>query len=128
MLNSFSNRLVLSKNILTHLGKTEKLYKTFITLTNHKPDEALYTIFKEAGCAILDLIVLSGKLGLLKSADLFSKIEKGGALTSEEIIALSGLKEGKKLGDLIEKMKRLEFTGAIKNKTSAMKLLKIDNS
>lgn len=126
LLGSFSNKLVLSKNILTQIGKTEKLYKTFVAANAGKPDGKLYNLYKEAGCALLDLIVLSGNMGLLKSVDLFQKIEKNGLLSSEEIMTHSGFREGKKLGDLIEKMKMLEFTGAVKNKASAIKLLKAE--
>ena len=117
------NRLRLSRVIRERLKITHKLlHKT------KKQDifsqKNLFDTFFKAKDAAFDLLILSGNTKLLGRFERFRKIWKRSLLTSEEIMDLTELKGGVKLGKLIYELKKMQFEGRLKTKRQAVKLLR----
>ena len=89
--------------------------------------ENLFNTFFKAKDAAFDLLMLSGNIKLLSQLERFKKIWKRSFLTSEEIMDITGLKGGVKLGKLIYGLKKMHFGGKLKTKKEAEEwLLKAD--
>ncbi|MFA4829138.1 MAG: hypothetical protein WC855_06760 [Thermodesulfovibrionales bacterium] len=118
------NRLRLSRSILERLKMINKLASIHHSLfTSSK----MFDAFSEAKDALLDILILTGNVKLLKHAEQFKKIWKKSFLNAEEIMKASGLKSGVELGKLIYRLKKMEFEGKLKTKKEAKKqLLKAD--
>ncbi|MDP2168561.1 MAG: hypothetical protein Q8J64_09565 [Thermodesulfovibrionales bacterium] len=84
----------------------------------------VFELFGKCGDALTDLLILTGRLDLIKDAQRFLRIKKRGILSSEEIMRLTGIKTGPELGKIINKMKSLQFTGKIRSRAQALKHLK----
>ncbi|MDP1758873.1 MAG: hypothetical protein Q8K77_03665, partial [Thermodesulfovibrionales bacterium] len=84
----------------------------------------LFDTFFQAKDAAFDLLILSGNIKLLSQLERFKKIWKRSLLTSEEIMDLTGLKGGVKLGKLIYGLKKMQFKGKVKTKKEALRWLK----
>lgn len=118
------NRLRLSRVIRERLKKTHKLL--------HKAEkqdifsqENLFNTFFKAKDSAFDLLILSGNIKLLGQLESFKKIWKRSLLTSEEIMDITGLKGGVKLGRLIYGLKKMQFEGKLKTKKEAVTWLKL---
>ena len=99
------NRLRLSRLIRERLKIVHKLLS--------KPEkqdifsqENLFNTFFKAKDSASDLLILSENIKLLSQAERFKKIWKRSLLTSEEIMDVTGLKGGVKLGKLIYGLKK----------------------
>lgn len=84
----------------------------------------LYDIFKAADMASLDYLVINNMTALLSDMEIFFKIERKGLLTSHEIMSLTGIREGKVLGETIEELKKQQFMENIKTKPEAIAYIK----
>lgn len=114
------NRLRLSRNILERLKIIHRLATSqFLPLTSSK----MFDAFSEAKDALLDILILTGNIKLLKHAERFKKIWKKSFLNAEEIMKATGLKSGVELGKLIYRLKKMQFEGKIKTKKEAKKWL-----
>lgn len=116
------NRLRLSRLIRERLKIVHKLLS--------KPEKQyifsqknLFNTFFKAKDSAFDLLVLSGNIKLLSQSERFKKIWKRSLLTSEEIMDITGLKGGVKLGKLIYGLKKMQFEGRLKTKKEAIKWL-----
>ena len=128
------NRLRLSRSILERLKITHKLATCNLSPRATRRGEQLTTASKmfeaffEAKDALLDILILTGNIKLLKHAERFKKIWKKSFLTAEEIMNITGLKSGVELGKLIYRLKKMEFENKLKTKKEAVKwLLKKSN-
>ena len=112
------NRLRLSRSILERLKITHKFAACSL-----QPATAskMFDAFFEAKDALLDILILTGNVKLLKHAERFKKIWKKSFLTAEEIMKATGLKSGVELGKLIYRLKKMEFEGKLKTKKEAIK-------
>lgn len=118
------NRLRLSRNILERLKVVNKL--TAIHYSLFTPSN-MFDAFFETKDALLDILILTGNVKLLKHAERFKKIWKKSFLTAEEIMKATGLKSGVELGKLIYRLKKMQFESKLKTKKEAIKwLLKAD--
>ncbi|MCG2710547.1 MAG: hypothetical protein L6246_09585 [Thermodesulfovibrionales bacterium] len=86
--------------------------------------ENLFNTFFQTKDSAFDLLILSGNIKLLSQLERFKKIWKRSLLTSEEIMDVTGLKGGVRLGKLIYRLKKMHFEGRIKTKKEAKKWLK----
>ncbi|MDP3049015.1 MAG: hypothetical protein Q8N12_06255, partial [Thermodesulfovibrionales bacterium] len=112
------NRLRLSRGIFERLKIVHKLLS--------KPEkqdifsqENLFNTFFKAKDSASDLLILSENVKLLSQLERFKKIWKRSFLTSEEIMDITGLKGGVKLGKLIYGLKKMQFEGKLKTKKEA---------
>ena len=117
------NRLRLSRVIFERLKIVHKLLS--------KPEkqdifsqENLFNTFFKAKDSASDLLILSENVKLLSQLERFKKIWKRSFLTSEEIMDITGLKGGVKLGKLIYGLKKMQFEGKLKTKKEAKKRLR----
>ena len=117
------NRLRLSRIIFERLKIVHELLSK-----SEKQDifsqENLFNTFFKAKDAAFDLLMLSGNIKLLSQLERFKKIWKRSLLTSEEIMDITGLKGGVKLGKLIYGLKKMHFGGKLKTKKEAKKWLR----
>ncbi|MBI5205448.1 MAG: CCA tRNA nucleotidyltransferase, partial [Nitrospirae bacterium] len=114
------NKLRLSRSILKRLKIIHSLATSqFLPLTSSK----MFDAFSEAKDALLDILILTGNIKLLKHAERFKKIWKKSFLTAEEIMKATGLKSGVELGKLIYRLKKMQFEEKLKTKKEAEKWL-----
>jgi len=117
------NRLSLSRLIRERLAAVHKLLAESEKHNLLAGDKAFDT-FVNAKDAIVDFLILSGNTRLLKQSKRFKRIWKKSFLTSEEIMAVTGLKQGVALGKLIYGLKKMQFERKLKTKKEAIKWLK----
>ncbi|MBU4319915.1 MAG: hypothetical protein KJ739_02350, partial [Nitrospinae bacterium] len=117
------NRLRLSRGIFERLKIVHEILSK-----SEKQDifsqENLFNTFFQTKDSAFDLLILSGNIKLLSQLERFKKIWKRSLLTSEEIMDVTGLKGGVRLGKLIYRLKKMHFEGRIKTKKEAKKWLK----
>lgn len=118
-----AHRLVLSRGIFSRVDKVNSLLERYKDLGKKAEVTLLYELFSASGDAVSDLLILSGKTDYLKDANRFWDIRKRGLLGTEEIMKATGLKEGRKLGILIEGLRRAQFEGTIRNRQDAIRLV-----
>ncbi len=111
------NRLRLSRIILERLKIVHNLLTTvhYSLFTSSK----IFNTFFQTKDAAFDLLILSGNIKLLSQSKRFKKIWKRSLLTSEEIMDVTGLKGGVRLGRLIYRLKKMHFEGKLKTKKEA---------
>ncbi|MBM4135266.1 MAG: CCA tRNA nucleotidyltransferase [Nitrospira sp.] len=85
--------------------------------------EQLFDIFLISKEAAMDILIITGKIELLKDYMRFKKILKVGLLSSEEIISTTGVKPGPQLGRIVIELKRAQFEGRVKSKLSALRFI-----
>lgn len=126
LLDSEANLLTLSRDTYKRVSIVKRLYDDFKVLEVQKRRAAeVFNLFKDSGDALLDLLILSGNTGYLKDAERFFRIQKRGILSSEEIISITGLTTGVRLGRIIQEVKRLQFEGVIRTKAAAREFLRL---
>lgn len=118
------NRLRLSRIIFERLKIVHELLSKFKKQDIFLQENLFNSLFKAKDSAF-DLLILSGNIKLLSQAERFKKIWKRSLLTSEEIMDLTGIKGGVKLGKLIYGLKKMQFEGKLKTKKEAIKWLKL---
>lgn len=109
--------LTLSNGIhkrLTITAKALSAYKKYHSITR----EDIFELFNAAGEAVMEFVLLTGDIRLIKEAEIYLNIK--GILTAGEIQGMAGGVSGAGLGRLIKEMKKLQFTGKITNRESAM--------
>ncbi len=89
-----------------------------------KADDPLWDVFEKAGDSLLDLLILTGKpAAFYAQAGRFLRIKRRGQLSSEEVMAHSGLGPGPELGRLISLLKRQEFEKTIRTRKQALEYI-----
>jgi len=102
---------------LSHKGIKE-LKRKGVDLKNRLFD--IFLISKEAAP---DILIIKGRLDLIKDYQRFKRIWNKGFLSSEDIISITDVKPGPKLGKIIIELKRAQFEGRIKSKRAAIKFI-----
>ncbi len=113
--------------ISNKIRKKIELFQKGIKIYENKKVELrkkLYDIFINSKDASIDLLIIKGRLDLLKEYRRFKNIMKKSLLSSEEIMNLTNLNEGKHLGKVIKELKRMEFEGTIKSRNMAITYIK----
>jgi tRNA nucleotidyltransferase (CCA-adding enzyme) len=90
----------------------------------HNLNEKLFDIFQTLKEAAMDILIIDGRLELIKDYMKFKRIWKKGILSSEEIISISNVKTSPKLGRIIKELKKAQFEGRVKTKLSAIKYIR----
>ncbi len=116
------NRLSLSRLIRERLAAVHKLLAES-EKHNLLAGNNAFDTFVNAKDAIVDFLILSGNTRLLNQSERFKKIWKKSFLTSEEIMVITGLKQGVALGKLIYGLKKMQFECKLKSKKEAIKWL-----
>ncbi len=117
------NALRLSRDIRERVDAAHRLLSAF-RKNRFLNRGALFDTFAKAKEAAFDFLVLSGNARFLNRFAEFQKIRKKSLLTSEEIMLITGLKGGIALGDMIYKLKKMQFEGKFKTKKEAVRWLK----
>jgi tRNA nucleotidyltransferase/poly(A) polymerase len=120
--NMADSLLSVSTDIRKRLENTGRLYGEFNKI-NKMNKYNLFELFSAAGAAAWDLLILTGKTRLLADLNRFNRIQAGGLLGAEEIMAISGMGSGPGLGRLIKDMKRLQFAGELPTRQAARRWL-----
>ncbi|MEW6418350.1 MAG: hypothetical protein AB1480_09535 [Nitrospirota bacterium] len=85
--------------------------------------DRLFNIFMESKEAAIDILVIKNRLDLLKDYKRFKRIWEKGLLSTEEIISISNIKTGPRLGRIIAELKKAQFEGRVKSKRTAIKFI-----
>lgn len=106
---------IISKRMeLTHTGIKEFRGK------RHR----LFDIFLMSKESAIDILIIRGRLDLLKDYERFKRIWKKGILSSEDITSISDTKTGPGLGKIIVKLKKAQFEGRVRSKRSAIEFIR----
>jgi tRNA nucleotidyltransferase/poly(A) polymerase len=105
-----SNKII-KRIMITHRG-----------LSEFKKDE-LFNIFLESKEAAIDILILKGRIDLLREYRRFNNIWKKGYLSSSEIERIANIRGGPRLGKAIIELRRAQFEKKIKDKRDAKKFL-----
>lgn len=115
LLDSKKHMLSLGKEVYKRAQKVTELYGKF----DRPGRKHMFDLFEEASDSLNDILILSGKTTHLKDAERFRRIKGRGILSAYEIMAISGVSSGPKLGRIIREMKRLQFDGVLRHKSKA---------
>jgi tRNA nucleotidyltransferase/poly(A) polymerase len=102
---------------LSHKGIKE-LKRKGVDLKNR-----LFDIFLISKDAVIDILIIKGRLDLIKDYQRFKRIWRKGLLSSEDIINITDVKPGLKLGKIIIQLKRAQFEGRVRSKRAAIKFV-----
>jgi hypothetical protein len=83
----------------------------------------LFDIFMEAGDASVDALIILNRMNLLNEYRRFCRIKSLGLVRSEEIMKISGIEPGRRLGEIILEVKKAQFAGRLKSKRQAVSML-----
>jgi tRNA nucleotidyltransferase/poly(A) polymerase len=115
-------RMSFSREILKRVATANELLEEFRVL-DFRDRGTVFDLLWKADEASPDLSLLSGNGGRMEEFRKFLRIKNRGLISSHEIMAITGLGSGPKLGRTIYEMKRLEFQGMIKRKSDALRHL-----
>ncbi|MBI5187497.1 MAG: hypothetical protein HZA07_00260, partial [Nitrospirae bacterium] len=87
----------------------------------------LFDVFLISKEAAMDILIIKGKLGLFRDYERFKKVWRKGLLSSEEIISITEVKTGPKLGRIIVELKKAQFEGRVRSKRSAIEFMRALN-
>lgn len=114
------NKLSLSRAILKRLEGSSSLLKRY--RENRNIDDARsFSLFAEAGDAVIDFALLTGSLRIVKKAETFLGIRP--VLSAEKVMEISGLAPGPELGRALHEMKKMQFLRKIRDEKGAAKWL-----
>jgi hypothetical protein len=123
LLRGLPNSLLLpGRRMSRRLEKLEKAHDEF-PFRKRMTKNALYRVFSVMGTAAIDYIVLNNQIRYLDDLDNFLKIDKCPLLSTDEIMAITGLPESSDLGLVIEDLKKAIFLNKIKSKRGAIRFL-----
>ncbi len=91
--------------------------------TRHGLRDRLFDIFMNSKEATTDILVIKDRLDLLKDYKRFKRILGKGFLSTEEIISISNIETGPRLGRIIEEFKKAQFEDRVKSKGAAIKFI-----
>jgi tRNA nucleotidyltransferase/poly(A) polymerase len=86
--------------------------------------EDLFDMFIATRDAVIDVLILSNRMDLLSDYRRFLRIRRNGFVNSQEIVDISGMKPGARLGETILTIKKAQFTQKIISKKQALSLIK----
>lgn len=109
-------KIRMSNNIIKRITLSHEGIKEF------KRDK-LFDIFLKSKGAAMDILILKGRLDLLREYERFKMIWKKGLLSSEEVSSVTGVKAGPKLGRIITELKKAQFEGRLRSGSDAVRFL-----
>jgi tRNA nucleotidyltransferase (CCA-adding enzyme) len=115
------SRLSLSRTIVKRLVITGKLLDEYNTKT--LSDAEIFDLLAEAGDAVMDFVLLTRKMRLLRKAARFLHIPS--VLSTEDVMRITGLESGPALGHMLHEIRRLQFLGKIRHERDARKWLAV---
>ena len=116
------NALSLSSRIV---GRVEDIQKGERLLRGRRLSRTnLFEAFSLMGDASIDFLIVNGRITFLADYESFGEIMKSSLLSTEEIIAVSGLSEGVNLGKTIFHLKEAEFSDKIRTFGEAVVLVR----
>ena len=105
-------RLLMGEKVKNEAGKK-----------GEKVKDILFDLFAALDGAAEDYFIIRGMPEFLPECERYRQIIKKGLLSTGEIMEYTGLGAGKKLGSMIEMMRRAEFYRKINNKSGAVQFL-----
>jgi tRNA nucleotidyltransferase/poly(A) polymerase len=120
--NMADSLLSVSSDIRKRLEDTGRLYGEFNEI-NKMNKYNMFELFSAAGESAGDLLVLTGQVELLGDLKRFKRIQDRGLLGAEEIMEISGIGSGPRLGRVLRDMKRLQFAGELRTRQAARRWL-----
>lgn len=118
------NNLCLSRDIYERMKIVhhlmEKAKRQDILAKNN-----IFDTFSKAKDASFDFLIISDRPDLINEFERFKKIRANGILKSKEIMDITNIRGGIELGQLIYKLKKMQFTGKIQTKKQALTLLRL---
>jgi len=124
MKNSFKRKTI-SHNIKPSKKISKRIDLIILYLKEKLTKGKLFDLYLEAEDATIDILILKNRIDFIKDYKRFKRIWNQGIISSEEVIHYSGIVSGKALGDIIREIKRSQYEGRVKNKNSAIRLIKI---
>ncbi len=112
----------LSVDIRKRLDDTNRLFRQYMTI-NKSNKYDMFELFYIAGESAGDLLILTGNPALMEELKRFEKIQDKGLMNAVEIMKITGIGSGPRIGSLIREMKRLQFTGELNTRRAARKWL-----
>ena len=110
------SNIVQKRIILAHQG---------INLIGNRNDlqRGLFDLFMCCKEAIIDVLILTGRLDLLDDYRRFKLIWRAGLMNSREVTDILGIETGPEIGRMIYEIKKAEFEKRIRTKKQAIKYL-----
>lgn len=87
-------------------------------------NDHMYGLFKRADDYSLEFLVVRGLTGHLSLLNRYLSIKKRSLLTSEEVMDISGVRNGKELGDMLDSLKRAQYSKIISNREMAVSFVR----
>jgi tRNA nucleotidyltransferase/poly(A) polymerase len=112
----------LSADIRKRLRDTDRFYGEYKKI-NKVNKYKVFELFSAAGESAGDLLLLTGHTALLADLKRFERIQTRGLIGAEEIMTITGLGSGPRLGRVIREMKRLQFAGELSTRQAARRWL-----
>lgn len=122
-LGSIDTKRMRISNVITK--RIELSHKGIMALRERRLaiEDRLFDIFMDSREASLDILIIKGRLDLLKEYQRFKRIWKNGFLSSENIIKISRINPGPELGNVILKLKKAQFEKRVKSEKQAIQFL-----
>ena len=86
--------------------------------------EKLFDAFMRSKDAAVDVMIIAGRMDLLREYTKFRKIMKDGLLGSEDIMKIMDLNTGPVIGRIILGLRRAEFQGIVRSRGQAMDFIR----
>lgn len=84
----------------------------------------LFDVFLASKDAAIDILIIKNRLHLLRDYERFQKIWKKGILSSGDIVNITGIKHGPRLGSIIIELKKAQFEGKVRYRRSATEFVR----
>lgn len=104
---ALSERIPVTGRLLTRYRRLERIDKS-----------QLLSLFEGAGTALMDFALLSQRERIVKEALRFGSIRS--LIGAEEIMTITGVKEGPFLGEILKDQRRMQFLGRIVDRKDAL--------
>lgn len=113
-----NNRLKISKKIIKRLKLVQNALEEKIIKGKS------FDIYMKSKDAAIDILVLKNRIDCYKDYKRFLRIMDKGILTSEDVIRYSGINSGRKIGFIIKEIKRAQYEGRVRTRSSGINLVK----
>jgi tRNA nucleotidyltransferase/poly(A) polymerase len=119
------SRLSLSVYINNKIKTVTAYYGAFKQLNEYQPNlQRLFDLFMKAEDTAFDLLILSGREGLLPELKRYSRIQDNQLIDTRSVMSITGIGEGPELGKLLVALNRARFTGEVKSSGHLISWLK----
>ena len=120
--DSLPARLSLSNDITRRLEACRRLYAAFIE-ADASDLHALFELFYEAGGPSFDLVVIAGRTDLVGELKRFQRITGKPLINTEEVMEITGVGGGPKLGRILKDLAKRRFSRDIRGRRDATRWL-----